>query len=373
MVTLPPPIRPQFRVVTLNWCAAQSPWRIGIPLAALRREGYHVLEIAGLADADRLQDGDVLVIHQPSHSGIVELIRVARDRGMSVVIDVDDLLLSGLLPAHARFARYWDPLFHRHAARKRVEAGLDDHDAIASAPINDALDTLRTCVRSADAVTVPTAALAAAFQELNPSIHLLPNCWDDANPLWSLSPPVRSTINVGFLGTEHHRPNLDLLTGVLEPILDAFPSVRIVEAGQGNLIERIRAAPERLLHLGWLPFETYPLLVHQVDIMLAPLVDEPFMRCKSNIRCMTAGLVGAPVVASPVEPYRCYIADGINGFLASTTTEWIDALRTLVVDAELRRSMGEANREQARSYAISANIEKWIHLYGSVHSRRCCA
>jgi glycosyltransferase involved in cell wall biosynthesis len=106
-----------------------------------------------------------------------------------------------------------------------------------------------------------------------------------------------------------------------------------------------------------------------MDIVLAPLADHPFMRCKSNIRCMTAGLVGAPVVASPVGPYATYVKDGRNGFLARSPAEWTAALERLVSDPALRQRMGAANRQCARGYAISANLHHWTHLYAGLLGR----
>jgi glycosyltransferase involved in cell wall biosynthesis len=110
-----------------------------------------------------------------------------------------------------------------------------------------------------------------------------------------------------------------------------------------------------------------------MDIVLAPLVDDPFMRSKSNIRCMTAGLVGAPVIASPVTPYSAYVEHGVNGFLASDSNAWTRSLEQLVCDADLRRSMGEANRTKARQFAMSLNIDRWIEVYDALLSRRCGA
>jgi O-antigen biosynthesis protein len=361
----------EVRIVTLDWCAARSPWRMGVPIQALRRRGVDVREV-DIDDDAALAEADVLWIYQPSSQPIVELIRTMRSRGVPVIVDVDDLLLPNALPMTARFARWWDPLVHRKRAEALVAAGLADHRTVESAPLNHALFHLQACIRLASAVTVSTRVLADAFGELNPNIYVLPNCYDDTNPLWDVSMPTRPLTQIGFLGTEHHGPNLDLIVTPLTRVLNAYPHVRVIEAGQGGLLDRLDAQPEQLVHLGWVPFETYPLLVHQVDIMLAPLVDEPFMRAKSNIRCMVAGLVGAAVIASPIEPYRAYVEHGVNGMLADSSEAWERALELLINDGDLRQSMGEANRQRARSYAISANIEKWMDVHDAVLRHHSC-
>ncbi len=62
------------------------------------------------------------------------------------------------------------------------------------------------------------------------------------------------------------------------------------------------------------------------------------------------------MIASPVGANRQVVQHGVNGFLAETTEEWVEALRHLA-DPELRRRMGEAARrtvEEQYSTAIVA-------------------
>jgi len=60
---------------------------------------------------------------------------------------------------------------------------------------------------------------------------------------------------------------------------------------------------------------------------------------------MAAGL---PVVSSRVGYNKDIVVNGENGFLVSTTEEWIEALERLIEDAELRRRIGLAARETIR-------------------------
>jgi glycosyltransferase involved in cell wall biosynthesis len=191
--------------------------------------------------------------------------------------------------------------------------------------------------------------------------------------LWHVPPPSRKTVNIGFAGTEHHYDNLQLLRGALEPVAAGYPDVRIIEAGGPALLSLLEAAAEQMIHLGKLPFEVFPLLLHQMDIVLAPLVDSAFTRAKSRIRCMMAGLVGAPVVASPVGTYAEFVEHGVNGFYARSPAEWTHYLEQLVRDAELRRRMGCMNRQRAEAWSISQNIWRWTEVYESVLHRRRCA
>ncbi|HKC64311.1 MAG TPA: glycosyltransferase, partial [Pyrinomonadaceae bacterium] len=60
--------------------------------------------------------------------------------------------------------------------------------------------------------------------------------------------------------------------------------------------------------------------------------------------------LGIPVVATPTGSNLEIIKDGVNGFLADTADEWYERLRLLSENAELRRSIGEAARETAKTH-----------------------
>lgn len=330
--------------------------------------GYDLTDVRVGQHCD-LDGVELLLLHRPNQKESLALIEEARRRGIPCVVDIDDLFMPGLLPKQAPFTRYWHPLFHRWEAEEQAALGLAGKFSVDTAPVNNVMQRFHACLDAADAVTVTTPLLAEAYREFNARICVLPNCYDDANPLWHLDPPSRSGVNIGFFGTDHHEDNLQLLHGVLERVLHRHPEVRIVEAGGPALVPKIDAPPSQLVHLGSLPFDVFPLLLLQMDIVLAPLADEPFMRCKSNIRCMTAGLARSPVVASPVEPYKEYVRHGVNGFHARSDDDWESALECLVGNQSLRRSMGEANRAYAESFAISRNSWRWVKVYDALLGR----
>jgi glycosyltransferase involved in cell wall biosynthesis len=57
-------------------------------------------------------------------------------------------------------------------------------------------------------------------------------------------------------------------------------------------------------------------------------------------------------VASPLGANREIITTGVNGFLAATEDQWVEALRLLLSDGGLRGEMGrEGRRSVSRRYA----------------------
>jgi glycosyltransferase involved in cell wall biosynthesis len=80
------------------------------------------------------------------------------------------------------------------------------------------------------------------------------------------------------------------------------------------------------------------------DVGIMPLPDNPWERGKCGFKLIQYMACGKPVVASPVGVNREIVVEGVNGFLASTQKEWVDALLRLKENPALRRTMGERGR-----------------------------
>jgi hypothetical protein len=80
------------------------------------------------------------------------------------------------------------------------------------------------------------------------------------------------------------------------------------------------------------------------DIGIMPLIDGFFERGKCGYKLIQYMACGLPVVASPVG-INCEIVEhGVNGFLAETSEQWEQALKTLLADVNLRKRMGQVGR-----------------------------
>ena len=76
------------------------------------------------------------------------------------------------------------------------------------------------------------------------------------------------------------------------------------------------------------------------DIGIMPLPDEPWARGKCGFKLIQYMACGLPVVATPVGVNTDIVENGVNGFWASNTGEWVAALEKLKGDAALRRRLG---------------------------------
>ena len=84
--------------------------------------------------------------------------------------------------------------------------------------------------------------------------------------------------------------------------------------------------------------------LYRFDVGIMPLSDTPWERGKCGFKLIQYMACGLPVVASPVGINKEIVEHGVNGFLASSTEEWVKYLGILKGDPELCRTMGVAGR-----------------------------
>ena len=103
--------------------------------------------------------------------------------------------------------------------------------------------------------------------------------------------------------------------------------------------------------------------IRRFDVGIMPLLDEPWARGKCGFKLIQYMASGLPVVASPVGVNCEIVESGMNGYLASTTEEWVLALETLRADLKLRRLMGASGRKRVEEkYCLSVTAPRFVEL-----------
>lgn len=156
-------------------------------------------------------------------------------------------------------------------------------------------------------------------------------------------PPARAgadKLRIGWIGTPS---SAELYLRPLAPVLaqaaqEGWAEIIIVGAVDPHL-----AANQAARFLPWgEEREVADLQLFDVGIM--PLEDDRWSQGKCAYKLLQYMAVGLPVVASPVGMNCDVVTPGVNGFLARTQAEWLDALRRLAEDPALRQKMGAAGR-----------------------------
>jgi hypothetical protein len=97
------------------------------------------------------------------------------------------------------------------------------------------------------------------------------------------------------------------------------------------------------------------------DIGIGWVPADPWSRGKCGLKVLQYQAAGLPVVANPVGVQADFVRDSETGFRANTTEEWVNAIRSLAADANLRQRLGEAGRKQVEArYSVEAGSKVWL-------------
>jgi glycosyltransferase involved in cell wall biosynthesis len=278
---------------------------------------------------------DVLVVYRvPATVQVLDLIDRARRRGIPVIFDVDDLIfdpdLEAEIPALRIISREEYALWMEGVRRYRTTMEACD-GYIGSTPM---------LVRHAVAVTGLPAA------QFDNGIGLLFARRADAALRRRRAPgPLR----VGYVsGTTTHDEDWFFVERAILLILAAHPSVELWLIGHLPPTPACEALGARVRRIPPAPWHQVPELLRDLDVSLAPLTaGSRFNEAKSAIKWLEAALTETPTVASPTEPFRDAIVDGVNGLLARTEDEWFAAIDGLLRDPLWRRRLGSRARRDA--------------------------
>lgn len=107
--------------------------------------------------------------------------------------------------------------------------------------------------------------------------------------------------------------------------------------------------------------ETEAEEIAQADIGISWVPDDPWSRGKCGLKILQYQAAGLPVVTNPVGVHSRLVRDGVTGFIATTTEEWISAVARLIADPNLRRRLGAAGRQQVQAdYSVAAGAQQWV-------------
>jgi len=97
------------------------------------------------------------------------------------------------------------------------------------------------------------------------------------------------------------------------------------------------------------------------DIGVYPLLDDAWSRGKCGFKALQFMACGVPVVASRVGMNYEIITHGVNGLLAASIPEWVEALEVLLDDQAMRQRVGEAARATVEArYSLAVNAPKFV-------------
>lgn len=330
----PLPWRPQPVVLALAAdTAGCGHYRVLEPVRAMHASGIADARFSGryftLEELERLQP-DTLVLQRQVTEPQIELIqRTRRLRPTFMVAELDDYLPN--LPMKNT---------HRSEMPK------------------DVLRHLRRSVALADRFVVSTPALAETFAGFHDDLRVVQN---RLPPRWwrglQSSRRAGGRPRVGWAGGISHQGDLELIVDVVKALHQEVDWVFF-----GMAPEAVR--PYLREFHGPVPIERYPRALAQLnlDLALAPLEQNLFNECKSNLRLLEYGACGYPVVCSDVRPYQ--------GALPVTRVknrfkDWVDAIRAHVHDLDAAAAAGDRLKAavEADWMLEGRHLQDWLRAW----------
>ena len=297
---------------------------------------YELLDVDGVI-LDRLWHRDV------SQRQIEDLIQDVKRRNAKLIYAIDDDLLT--MPADKNG---WPS---------------DEHRGI-----------VKTLLQQSAGVLVTTDVLRERFSTFNSNIIVIPNAIDERllvrsrvlNP-YSPFPDKRKVI--GYMGTRTHINDLRVMSKALKVITDRFSEdvgIQIIGVAESEELNDVLDGIPYNLIVPPKGEEEYPQFMLwyssnvQWDIAIAPLQDNSFNQCKSDLKFLDYAAIGAAGIYSDVDTYASIEHMNTGWKAANSERDWTEALDYLLHNDNTRTEI--ANNAQKYLYeerTLESSAENW--------------
>jgi len=118
--------------------------------------------------------------------------------------------------------------------------------------------------------------------------------------------------------------------------------------------------------IGW-SREAEIIELSEIDIGIMPLPNDEWAKGKCGLKGLQYMALRIATVMSPVGVNTDIIQDGVNGFLADKTEEWVDKLSLLIDDSNLRRTLADNGRTTVlEKYSVKANAPLYLKYFNEL-------
>lgn len=304
-------------------------------------------------DGDRV-DHDIIVVQSCWEKWQLDTLRRMRQTGATIIANVDDWL-----PAVAKMGKSGAHQFGGHFSGKRER---------------NFVEMLQLC----DGAVTSTAWLQHKLSSAMPHkpVRVARNGLDmDRYDQWRGKGTQSEGITLGWAGGTGHGDALARMLPDVWETMRRFPDVNFLTVGDRfpimaqpvvpDAIDPIKMVPEfpdRVKGLEWADMMFYPLNIDQIDIVLAPAMDNDFYRGKSQLRYYEAAAMGKPIIAADMYDE---VDDGRTGYRVPEGESWRPYMANLIANPELREQMGvNALDYVTRNATIHARRAEWTMALG---------
>lgn len=179
----------------------------------------------------------------------------------------------------------------------------------------------------------------------------------------AISPVAKKYTVVGWIGSPSTVKYLEIVAPALKALAEIFPlQLRVIGASftwPGLSVECRTWSEEKEVSE-----------IQNFDIGIMPLADSPWEQGKCGYKLIQYMACGLPVVASPVGVNQEIVQHGVNGYLASSVNEWVNALHDMCSDPINRLVMGMKGRSEVnKTYCIQVTAPRLAQLFHEIAAK----
>ena len=340
-------------------------YRMEQKIEQLRFAGYeakYVLWDAYEAALNLINFHDLIIFYRvPAFPGILKLIAYARSLGKITFYEVDDLV----------FETISIPSIETYGGQISIDAYTN---------LTKDIGYHRSAVSKCDYAIASTLPLLERLAPLTLSgigfLHR--NGLDKYNSYSQSNEVSKGYLNL-FYGSATLAHNSDFIEEALPAIgkiLAEHANVKLTVVGHlelpGSFLYRF--GTQVVLVPLVRDIEAYWTYLAASDINLAVLHDDVLAGCKSELKWFEAATFSIPSVVSKTRNYIDVIVHEKDGFIVSGELQWYAALKMLVENSELRKTIGNSARSRVlRDYSIAAlskNIDQIMQGAIEIHRKK---
>lgn len=289
------------------------------------------LALRRLTDVLRANEYDVIVIAREAFiTGSTFFERALSKRKGKVIFDFDDSIWLNVI-----------------SNNNRLFASLKDGSKTAR------------IIKISDKVFAGNEFLANYAKKFNNNVVIIPTTIDTDvyQPAYDRD---KKKLTIGWSGS----------TSTIEHFQFAIPALRILkEKYKDSITIKVigdSSFVDPSLNINGIPWRSETELddLREIDIGIMPLPDNEWTWGKCGLKGLQYMALEIPTVMSPVGVNLDIIQQGVNGYLANSTDEWVEKISDLIEHPDLRVQMGKEGRKTVvKKYSVKCTQEIYLrHL-----------
>jgi hypothetical protein len=236
-------------------------------------------------------------------------------------------------------------------------------------------------MENAQAIVVSTPRLKEIYGKFNKKIEVIPNhlpkfIWQDRYPA-HLYHDGSKKVKILWAGSQNHFAMPEIIGDKIKGGDFGDELIKYIKKTtdlydwhlMGAMPFELRSVKSEITFHTWENIFNYPRKLKSIepDICIAPLTDNVFNSCKSNIKSLEYTALGAPGVYSDVLPYKAM------SLRCKTDAEFIHYIEKLAADVDFRAKTYKKDYQRVENqlyWEEHNNLKKYVNTYLNMFGQR---